>query len=91
MPGLAPGVAAGIHAGWAELSNSAAERSLLELGTTADPVSGLPVPLSRPTDGVRASAEFLFTLFNGAAAMGVTRVIDRRGPSKFTARIGQGF
>ncbi len=91
VPGLAPGVAAGIHGGWTEVSNAAAQKALLELGTTTDPVSGLPVPLSRPTDGVRASAEFLFTLFNGAAAMGVTRVIDRRGPWKFTARIGQGF
>jgi hypothetical protein len=91
VPGLAPGVAAGIHGGWTEVSNAAAQRALLELGTITDPVSGLPVPLSRPTDGVRASAEFLFTLFNGAAAMGVTRVIDRRGPWKFTARIGQGF
>ena len=91
VPGLAPGVAAGIHAGWAEISGYAAQRALLELGTTIDPVTSLPVPLSRPTDGVRASAEFLFTLFNGAAAMGVTRVIDRRGPWKFTGRIGQGF
>ena len=91
VPGLAPGVAAGIHAGWAEISGLAAQRALLELGTTIDPATSLPVALSRPTDGVRASAEFLFTLFNGAAAMGVTRVIDTRGPWKFTARIGQGF
>jgi hypothetical protein len=91
VPGLAPGVAAGIHAGWSEISNAAAQRALLELGTTVDSATGLPVPVSQPTNGVRASAEFLFTLFNGAAAMGVTRVIDRRGPWKFTARIGQGF
>lgn len=91
VPGLAPGVAAGIHAGWAEISNAAAQRALLELGTTIDPATSLPVPVSRPTDGVRASAEFLFTLFNGAAAAGVTRVIDTRGKWKFTARIGQGF
>jgi len=84
-------VAAGIHGGWAEISGPAARRALLELGTFTDPVSGLPVPVSRPTDGVRASAEFLFTLFNGAAALGVTRVIDTRGPWKFTARLGQGF
>jgi hypothetical protein len=91
VPGLAPGVAAGIHAGWAEISGPAAQRALVELGTTIDPATSLPVALSRPTDGVRASAEFLFTLFNGAAAVGVTRVIDTRGPWKFTARIGQGF
>ncbi len=91
LPGLAPGVAAGIHGGWAEISGPAAQRALLELGTSIDTVTGLPVPISRPTDGVRASAEFLFTVFNGAAAVGVTRVIDRHGPWKFTARMGQGF
>ena len=91
LPGLAPGVAAGIHGGWAEISGPAAQRALLELGTSIDPVTGFPVPISRPTDGVRASAEFLFTVFNGAAAIGVTRVIDTHGPWKFTARMGQGF
>jgi hypothetical protein len=54
-------------------------------------LSGVTVPLSRATDGVRASAEFLLTFFNGALAAGVTRVIDRHGPWKFTARMGQGF
>jgi hypothetical protein len=91
VPGLAPGVAAGIHGGWTEISGPAAQRALLELGTTTDTVTGLAVPISRPTNGVRASAEFLFTLFNGAAGVGVTRVIDTRGPWKFTARMGQGF
>jgi len=91
VPGIAPGLAAGVHAGWTEVSSPAAQRALLELGTTTDSVTGLMVPVSRPTDGVRASAEFLLTFFNGALAAGVTRQIDRRGPWKFTARMGQGF
>lgn len=91
IPGVAPGVAAGIHAGWTEASSPAAERVLVELGTTTDSVTGLIVPLSRPTNGVRASAEFLVTFFNGALALGVTRQIDTRGPWNFTWRMGQGF
>jgi hypothetical protein len=91
VPGIAPGVAAGINAGWTEVSDSAAQRAITELGTTTDPVTGLPVPVSRPTDGIRASAEFLLTFFNGALVAGVTRPIDTRGPWKFTARMGQGF
>jgi hypothetical protein len=91
VPGIAPGLAAGIHGGWTELSNSAARFALVELGTRIDSVTKAPVPVSRPTDGVRASAEFLLTFFNGSLAAGVTRVIDRRGPWKFTARLGQGF
>ena len=91
VPGIAPGVAAGIHAGWTELSGPAAQLALLELGTKTDTVTRLTVPISRPTDGVRASAEFLLTFFNGALAAGVARPIDRPGPWKFTARMGQGF
>ncbi|MFL5572568.1 MAG: hypothetical protein ACJ78R_03550 [Gemmatimonadaceae bacterium] len=91
VPGIAPGIAAGIHAGWADVSSPAAQRALLELGTTIDPVTAEFVPVSRPTDGVRASAEFLLTFFNGALAAGVTRQIDRHGPWTFTARMGQGF
>jgi hypothetical protein len=90
VPGIAPGLAAGIHAAWTDVSNAAAEEAVIELGTRVDS-SGAIIPLSRATNGVRASAEFLFTLFNGALAAGVTRPIDRRGPWKFTARIGQGF
>ncbi len=91
VPGIAPGVAAGIHAGWAEISDSAAQRALVELGTRTDTLTGLTVPISHPTDGVRASAEFLVTFFNGALAAGITRAIDTRGRWKFTARMGQGF
>ena len=91
IPGLAPGLAAGIHAGWTDVSSPEAEAALLELGTTVDPESGALVPLSRPTDGVRASAEFLLTFFSGSLGVGVTRPVDRAGPWRFTARIGQGF
>ncbi len=91
LPGLAPGVAAGIHGGWTEISSDAARRALLELGTRMDPESQLPVPLSTATGGMRASAEFLVTFFSGAVALGVTRPIDQAGRWKFTGRIGQGF
>jgi hypothetical protein len=91
VPGIAPGLAAGVHAGWTEVSGPGAQAALLELGTTIDPVTGLPVPISRPTRGVRASAEFLLTFFNGSFALGVTRQIDIQGAWKFTGRLGQGF
>lgn len=91
LPGLAPGFAAGVHGGWTEISSAAARRAVLELGTVVDEETGLQVPLSRSTDGVRASAEFLVTFFSGALGFGVTRPIDRPGVWKFTGRIGQGF
>jgi hypothetical protein len=91
LPGLAPGVAAGIHGGWAEASSDDARQALLELGTTIDSATNQPVPLSRPTNGMRASAEFLATFFSGALAIGVTRPLDEARGWKFTWRIGQGF
>jgi hypothetical protein len=91
VPGIAPGLAAGIHGGWTEVSNQKAADALLELGTVTDSTTGTVVAVSRPSGGVRASAEFLVTFFNGAVAAGITRQVDRHGPWKFTARMGQGF
>ena len=91
VPGLAPGVAVGIHTAWAGVSGPDAERALLELGTKVDASTGATIPVSRPTDGMRASAEVLLTFFGGALAVGATRQIDKQAPWKLTGRIGQGF
>jgi hypothetical protein len=91
LPGLAPGIAAGIHGGWTEVSSDDAQKALLELGTRLNPQTGLRDPISAPTNGVRASAEFLATFFSGALAVGVTRPIDESRKWKLTWRIGQGF
>lgn len=91
LPGLSPGIAAGIHGGWTEVSSEAAERALLELGTVVDGEPGQRLPVSGPTEGMRASAELLVTFFSGSLALGVTRPIDQAGRWKFTGRIGQGF
>ncbi len=90
FPGLAPGVAAGLHGAWTEISSPEARAAVFKLGVMPDS-AGTPLPLSRATDGVRASAEFLVTFFSGAVAFGVTRPVDRPGKWRFTARIGQGF
>ncbi|HVF39570.1 MAG TPA: hypothetical protein VM939_06685 [Gemmatimonadaceae bacterium] len=91
FPGLAPGIAAGIHGGWTEISGAAAQQALLELGSITDSATSVTVPISRPTGGMRASAELLLTFFSGAVALGVTRPVDQAGSWKFTGRIGQGF
>jgi hypothetical protein len=91
LPGLAPGIAAGIHGGWTEISSADAREAVLLLGSTFNPETGELIPISRATNGTRASAEFLVTFFSGAIALGVTRPIDQAGKWKFTGRIGQGF
>jgi hypothetical protein len=70
MPGLSPGIGAGVQGGWAEASTDAARRALLALG--GDGVT----PLSRPTDGIRATADVRFTLLSGAIGAGFARPID---------------
>jgi hypothetical protein len=91
LPGLAPGIAAGVHGAWTEISSDDAQRAVTALGQQEDEETGVLIPLSRPTNGMRASAEILATFFSGALALGVTRPIDHAGGWKFTWRIGQGF
>jgi len=70
IPGLSPGIGAGVSGGWTEASSPAARTALLALG--GDGVT----PLSRPTDGVRGTADFRFTLLSGALGVGMARAID---------------
>jgi hypothetical protein len=76
LPGLSPGIGAGVQGGWAEASSPAARSALLALG--GDGVT----PLSRPTDGVRATADVRFTLLSGAIGAGFARPIDHAGKWK---------
>ena len=91
LPGLSPGVAAGIHGGWTEISSERARQAVLELGAPYDIEGNPSIPIPVATGGMRASAEFLVTFFSGALAVGVTRAIDQPDKWKFTGRIGQGF
>jgi hypothetical protein len=73
IPGLSPGLAAGVQGGWADASSDAARRALLALG--GDGVT----PLSRPTDRIRATADFRITILSGAMGAGFARPIDQPG------------
>ena len=91
LPGIAPGVAAGLNGGWTEISSEEARDAVLGLGSRVNEETGETEPLSRATNGARASAEFLVTFFSGALAIGATRPLDQARGWKFTWRIGQGF
>ena len=73
LPGISPGIGAGIQGGWTDASSTAARAALLALG--GDGVT----PLSRPTDRVRATADFRLTLLSGAIGFGMSRPIDQPG------------
>jgi hypothetical protein len=76
IPGISPGIGTGVQSGWAEASSDAARRALLALG--GDGIT----PLSRPTDGVRATADVRFTILSGAIGGGFARHIDQAGKWK---------
>jgi len=91
LPGLSPGLSIGVQGGWAEASSESARRALLALGARTDSLTGALVPLSRPTDGIRASADLRLTFFSGAASIGIARAIDRADRWRFVWLIGQAF
>ena len=70
LPGLSPGLGVGVQSGWTEISSDAARRAILALG--GDGIT----PISRATDGVRATADVRFTLLSGALGFGFARAID---------------
>jgi hypothetical protein len=76
LPGISPGIGAGIQGGWTAATSDAARGALLALG--GDGVT----PLSRPTERVRATADFRLTLLSGAIGFGVSRPIDQPGEWK---------
>jgi len=71
LPGLSPGIGAGIQGGWAGALSSAARTSLLALG--GDGIT----PLSVPSDRVRATADFRVTILSGAIGAGIARAVDQ--------------
>jgi len=73
IPGVSPAIGAGVQGGWTEASGPAARTALLALG--GDGVT----PLSRPTDGVRATADFRLTILSGALGAGYARPLDHAG------------
>ncbi|MEP6506649.1 MAG: hypothetical protein ABJC63_00375 [Gemmatimonadales bacterium] len=85
MPGLAPGFAAGIQGGWTRFSNDVAREALARLG------AGSVTPVSRATDGIRATFGFGVTLFSGNFHLGVARPIDSGARWRLAAGFGPSF
>jgi hypothetical protein len=84
IPGVSPGVAAGVQGGWTELSTASAATAAALLVPAGAPIPGA-------THGGRASLGVGLTLFSGNAHLGVVRPIDRAGPWRFTAGLGRDF
>ncbi len=86
LPGLSPGFGAGIQGGWAQISDSAAQRAVDELG-----VGWSATPVSTATNGIRATAGGGVTFFSGAVHLGLARPIDQAARWQWAFGFGQAF
>lgn len=86
VPGLTPGVGAGVDGGWTGFSSAAARGAVLSLGdgTAANPVS-------RETERVRSTASLGLTFFSNSVHVGLSRPIDYPAPWRWIVGFGQGF
>jgi hypothetical protein len=83
LPGLHPGIGAGIESAWSELSTQAARFAAAGLAA-GDP--SLTIPAG--TAGIRGSITTGITLFSGGVLLGVSRPIDHRAPWRLALGLG---
>lgn len=90
LPSPSPALAVGVQAGWTDVSTSAAQVAMAELGRVADPSSlALWRPVSRPSDGVRATVAGGVRFFGGAVGLLLARPLDRGGKWRVALTLGQ--
>ena len=90
LPALAPGLSVGVQSGWADAPTAAARASIERLGAPIDStLLALMAPVSRPTDGIRASLTAGLRLFSGGMFVGATRKVDQAAPWKALITFGQ--
>ena len=89
LPAIAPGLSVGVQSGWAEASTDAG-RAAIDRLAVIDPTSlALWAPVSRPSDGIRASVTAGLRLFSGGVFVGGTRKVDQAAPWKLLVTFGQ--
>jgi hypothetical protein len=86
IPGLGPGIGASVQGGWTEISSSGARHAVDALGA-----GWSEVPVSRSTDGVRATVGVGLTLFSDIVHLGVARPVDDAAPWRLVIGFGQLF
>ncbi|MBL0938910.1 MAG: hypothetical protein IBJ03_08445 [Gemmatimonadaceae bacterium] len=89
LPAVAPGFSVGVQSGWADAPTAAARASIDRLAVIDTTLLASWAPVSRPTDGVRASVTAGMRFFGNALFVGGTRPVDHGGPWKFLFALGQ--
>jgi hypothetical protein len=92
LPSPAPALWVGAQSGWTGASGNVARQSIRRLGdrrdpktgvALLDPITGLPLPVSRLTGGVRTSVDLGLRFFGGAVGLGVARAVDHEARWRF--------
>jgi hypothetical protein len=86
IPGIAPGIAAGLQGGLTSISTDAARTAVTALGAASS-----ATPISRETDGFRATFGFGLTFFSGSAHVGIARPVDHKAPWRWVGGLGHNF
>lgn len=89
LPAVAPGLSVGVQSGWADAPTAAARSSIDRLAVVDPNALASWAPVSRPTDGVRASVTAGLRFFGNALFVGGTRPVDQAAPWKFLFGVGQ--
>ena len=89
LPAIAPGLSVGVQSGWTDAPNAAALAAIDRLSTADERQRALYAPVSRPTDGIRASVTAGLRLFSGGAFIGAARKVDQPSPWKLLVTFGQ--
>ena len=89
LPAVAPGLSIGVQSGWTAAPTAAALSAIDRLDVTDRPSLARRAPVSRPSDGIRASVTAGLRLFSGGAFLGVTRPVDQAARWKTLITFGQ--
>lgn len=86
VPGLSPGLAAGVQGGWTDVTDAAAELAVSRLGA-----GWSATPVSRPSNGLRSTVGLRLTFFSGLVHVGIARPMDHRASWRFIGGFGRSF
>jgi hypothetical protein len=88
LPSPSPALSAGIQAGWTEISTDAARVAIEQLGAVDPNQLALWRPVSRASDGVRATVTGGVRFFGGAVGVLLARPIDHDGKWRLLVTFG---
>ncbi len=88
LPSLSPALSAGVQAGWTELHTPAARIAVAQLGAVPSDTLGSWRPVSRASDGIRATVTMGVRFFGGAVGLLLARPVDHAAHWRLVLSLG---